>query len=324
MTKIGIPQSLFYYYYFPLWSTFFKEIGYEVVVSNTTNKNIATKGVQLTVDEVCFPVKIYFGHVANLISKADYIFCPRIVSIEPKAYICPKFMGLPDMIKAAFEEKVKLLTPTICLQKNQEQDHKTIFVKMANGLGIHHKIADKAWLNATTVQTDYENLLKKKLTPVDALKIISGNKEVEEVYIENAPTLAILGHGYNLYDEYLSMNIIKKLRGNEFNVISPEMVENNLIDKYSSRLRKKIFWTLGKRIMGSLYDFIENNRVEGIIYIASFGCGPDSIIGHLAENLIRKSDIPFMLITVDEHTGEAGINTRLEAFLDMLKRREAV
>ena len=324
MTKIGIPRSLFYYYYFPLWSTYFKEIGYEVIVSNTTNKNIATKGVQLTVDEVCFPVKVYFGHVENLISKADYIFCPRIVSIEPKAYICPKFMGLPDMIKASFENKVNILSPTICLQKNVEQDHKSAFIKVAKDLKIHGKTADNAWDSAKKAQMSYEKLLQEKLTPIDALKVYTGNQVVEEVYKKHTPTLAILGHGYNLYDEYLSMNIINKLRGNGFNVISPDMVENALIDKYSGRLRKKIFWTLGKRIMGSLYDFIENKKVEGIVYIASFGCGPDSLIGHLAEGYIRKNHIPFMLITVDEHTGEAGINTRLEAFIDMLKRREAV
>ncbi len=323
MTTIGIPQSLFYYYYYPLWSTYFKEIGYEIVVSYNTNKNIATKGVQLTVDEVCFPVKIYFGHVENLISKAEYIFCPRIVSIEPKAYICPKFMGLPDMIRASFGEKANFLTPTICLQKNLEQDHKTVFIDMGKELGVHYKKANKAWVRAKKAQTDYENILKKKLTPVDALKG-TDNQKIVEVYKEHAPTIAILGHGYNIYDEYLSMDMIKKLRCNGFNVITPDMVENDLIDKYSTRLRKKIFWTLGKKIMGSLYEFIENNKVDGIIYIASFGCGPDSLIGHLAEGFIRKNDVPFMLITVDEHTGEAGINTRLEAFLDMLKRREAI
>jgi len=324
MIKIGIPQSLFYYYYYPLWSTYFKEIGCQVVVSNSTNKNIATRGVQLTVDESCFPVKVYFGHVEDLLSKVDYIFCPRIVSIEPKEYICPKFMGLPDIVKAAFGHKVKWLTPTIALKKYCQQEHKTVFTDMAKELDIDTKIADYAWERAIKAQSYYEKLILKELTPNDALEVFLGKKTEEELQNKDAPNIALLGHGYNLYDQYLNMNLIKKLRANGFNILTPDMVDKEVISYHNSKLRKRIFWTLGKKIIGSLYDFSEKNRVQGIIYVASFGCGPDSMIGHLAESYIRKNNIPFMHLTLDEHTGEAGVNTRLEAFLDMLKRREAV
>jgi len=324
MTRIGIPQSLFYYYYYPLWSTYFKEIGCQVVVSNNTNKNIATRGVQLTVDESCFPVKVYFGHVEDLLSKVDYIFCPRIVSIEPKEYICPKFMGLPDMIKAVFGHRVKWLTPIIALKKDCQQEHKTVFTDMAKELDVDTKLADYAWEKAIAAQLSYEKLLLKELNPNDALEVFSGNKTEEELQKTDAPNIALLGHGYNLYDQHLNMNLIKKLRDNGFNVLTPDMVKKDIINHHNSRLRKRIFWTLGKKIIGSLYDFSEKSRIEGIIYVASFGCGPDSMIGHLAENYIRKNNIPFMQLTLDEHTGEAGVNTRLEAFLDMLNRREAV
>ncbi|MBS3969416.1 MAG: hypothetical protein KGZ94_04770 [Clostridia bacterium] len=322
--RIGIPQSLFYYYYYPLWSTYFKETGCHVVVSNNTNKNIATRGVQLTVDEACFPVKIYFGHTENLLSRVDYIFCPRIVSIEPKEYICPKFMGLPDMVKAAFNHKVKWLTPTIALKKNCQQEHKTAFIAMARELKIDSKLAHHAWDKAVKAQLNYEKFLLKELTPNDALEVFSGSKTEKKLSNRDAPSIAVLGHGYNLYDPHLNMNLIKKLRDHGFNILTPEMVDKEIINQQSSKLRKRIFWTLGKKIIGSLYDFSENNRIQGIIYVASFGCGPDSLIGHLAEGYIRKNNIPFMLLTLDEHTGEAGVNTRLEAFLDMLRRREAV
>ena len=324
MTKIGIPQSLFYYYYYPLWSTFFKEIGCQVVVSNNTNKNIATRGVQLTVDESCFPIKVYFGHVEDLLSKVDYVFCPRIVSVEPKEYICPKFMGLPDIIKVAFNHKIKWLTPIIALKKNCQQEHKAAFTGMAKELDIDTKLADYAWEKATTAQLDYEKLLLKELTPNDALEIFLGNQTEKNFQKKDVPNILLLGHGYNLYDQHLNMNLIKKLRANGFNVLTPDMVDKEIINHHNNKRSKKIFWTLGKKIIGSLYDFSEKDRVQGIIYVTSFGCGPDSMIGHLAESYIRKNNIPFMNLTLDEHTGEAGINTRLEAFLDMLKRREAV
>lgn len=101
MVKVGIPRGLFYYYFFPLWCDFFHNLGAEVVLSQPTNKKILNRGVSLAVDEACLPVKLFYGHVVDLADKVDYLFLPRLVSTAQKEYICPKFMGLPDMIKAA-------------------------------------------------------------------------------------------------------------------------------------------------------------------------------------------------------------------------------
>lgn len=65
-----------------------------------------------------------------------------------------------------------------------------------------------------------------------------------------------------------------------------------------------------------------DETIDGIIYLACFGCGPDSLVGQIIQRRVRKT--PFMLVTVDEHTGEAGLVTRLEAFCDMIWRRKQV
>jgi len=74
-------------------------LGLEVVLSSPTNKEILKQGLEFCVDDACLPIKIFHGHVADLIGKVDMIYIPRIISIEPKEYICPKFLGLPDMIR---------------------------------------------------------------------------------------------------------------------------------------------------------------------------------------------------------------------------------
>ncbi|MEW6621627.1 MAG: acyl-CoA dehydratase activase-related protein [Bacillota bacterium] len=321
MTKVGIPKSLFYYYYYPLWSTFFKELCCEVITSPNTNKNIVNNGIKATVDEVCFPVKTYFGHVHNLLNKVDYIFCPRIVSIELKAFICPKFMGLPDMVATGFhKEDIKILAPIIKIDK-KNNTQKRALINLALSMGYTSKQADKSWESADKTQKYYEVLINSGVLPTDAFQSFESGLKEEEV---KSQRIAVLGHGYNLYDDYLSMNIIHKVNSHGYGVITPEMISNESIEDCCKTLRKKIFWTLGKRIIGSTLHLIQTGKIKGVIYIASFGCGPDSLIGHLTESAIRKSKIPFMLLTVDEHTGEAGINTRLEAFLDMLQRRDAV
>ncbi|HWJ02597.1 MAG TPA: hypothetical protein VNU93_02885, partial [Verrucomicrobiae bacterium] len=58
--------------------------------------------------------------------------------------------------------------------------------------------------------------------------------------------------------------------------------------------------------------------------LSCFGCGPDSMVGDMVERACRRNSKPFMMLTLDEHTGEAGVITRLEAYIDMLKRRQKV
>jgi predicted nucleotide-binding protein (sugar kinase/HSP70/actin superfamily) len=68
---------------------------------------------------------------------------------------------------------------------------------------------------------------------------------------------------------------------------------------------------------------IDRQDIDGVIYIMAFGCGIDSFICDLVERKIRRSSrLPFTILTIDEHTGEAGIDTRLEAFIDMIRWRK--
>ncbi|NLY17653.1 MAG: hypothetical protein GX045_01570 [Clostridiaceae bacterium] len=91
---------MLYYYYFPLWKTLFEELGAQVVVSDISTREIIDEGVKEAVPEICVPIKIYIGHILNLLSKdVDYVFVPRFTSIRKGEFFCPKFMGLPDMIK---------------------------------------------------------------------------------------------------------------------------------------------------------------------------------------------------------------------------------
>ena len=63
--------------------------------SPKTNKAILDAGLRSALDETCLPVKLFFGHVLELAGSVDQIV-PLLIGVEPGAYICPKFMGLPD------------------------------------------------------------------------------------------------------------------------------------------------------------------------------------------------------------------------------------
>jgi predicted nucleotide-binding protein (sugar kinase/HSP70/actin superfamily) len=133
--KIGVPKGLFFYYYSPLWETFFQELGLDIVFSPQTTQAIVEHGVGLAVDEACLPIKAFYGHVDYLKDKVDYIFIPRFVSIAKKEYICPKFMGLPDMIRQKITDLPTIIEPVIDCSKSKIQMEKE-YLRIGKNLSL--------------------------------------------------------------------------------------------------------------------------------------------------------------------------------------------
>ncbi|SCG82669.1 hypothetical protein DW1_1096 [Proteiniborus sp. DW1] len=318
--KIGVPRSLFYYDYFPLWKEFFSELGAEVVVSSKTNKSILNHGVSNCVDEACLPVKIYHGHVIELKDKVDYIFMPKIISVYKKEYGCPKYLGLPEMVQNSISNLPNCIDVNVNLIKSNTGLMDAV---IETGKYVTSDVTriKKAYKVATRHYENYKRLINKGIIPIEAIKSYNNATKAKRPISNNGPIFMLVGHPYNLYDEYMNMNIINKLWSYGIRVITSEMVDAVKVDYYSAKIPKRMFWTYGKRIIGSSFCMINEKKMDGIIYVSSFGCGVDSILIDLVQRAARKEGIPFTLLTIDEHTGEAGINTRIEAFIDMINRR---
>jgi predicted nucleotide-binding protein (sugar kinase/HSP70/actin superfamily) len=325
--KIGIPRALFYYYYFPLWEKFFKELEQEVILSNPTNKVTIKMGVEAAVDDACLPVKVFHGHVMDLAEKVDAIFIPRIVSIEPGRYICPKFLGLPEMIKFNLNDLPPIIDIKLDLY-NKKASILEHFFKIGKFLNKSRAEVLKAYFVAIKNFAFYKNyirLYRKIPTEVFNNEILNyDDNNFKTITNQSKPCFKVLllGHPYNLYDDYISMNLIKKLKLYNVKIITYEMLSEKKIFQGAKKLSKEMFWTLGRNILGSAFYFLDNEKVDGIISVASFGCGPDSLVGELLERRVEKEyKLPFLYLNLDEHSGEAGFNTRLEAFFDILEGR---
>ena len=116
------------------------------------------------------------------------------------------------------------------------------------------------------------------------------------------------------------MDIISKLEKLCVNVVTPQMVEACKAKASLNILGKRLFWSYCERLAGAALALMQPPAVDGMIFITSFSCGPDSLMGEVLKQQAEKNNMPFMLLTVDEHTAEAGFVTRLEAFADMLAR----
>jgi predicted nucleotide-binding protein (sugar kinase/HSP70/actin superfamily) len=234
LKKIGIPRSLLFYTYYPLWRTFFEQLGLEVVVSPPTCKTILDEGVREAVDETCLPVKVFYGHVLELCDKVDYLFIPRIVSIERNAFICPKFMGLPDMIKVSLPGIPEVIDTCIDLSKGNSR-HFGAFREI--GLMFTRNIPKilHAYHQANRKLQKYQSLMLKGQLPYQAMSILEGKQNCIQS-VNALRTIAVLGHPYNVYDEHVNMNIIDKLVSMSVRPLTLEMISHPRDCQYQAPL----------------------------------------------------------------------------------------
>jgi predicted nucleotide-binding protein (sugar kinase/HSP70/actin superfamily) len=316
--KVGIPKGLFYHYYYPLWKTFFQDLGAQVITSSPTNRLTVVMGIESAVDEACFPIKVYYGHVRELCQQElDYIFIPRMVSVEPKSYICPKFMGLPDMIKANIRDLPPVIGITVDVSENDRILQRDI-IRVGKIFTNNKNHIKQAYEHGKYELRKCRKLCGENYNISEAIQLWEGQQL--DIPSQCDLNIGVLGHGYSLYDQTISMNLINRLRKMGCRVHVVENLDQVRIEKKAAEIPKRIFWTLGRKLVGSALYMEGQTEIDGIIYLACFGCGPDSMIGDVIGRKINNK--PFMMITIDEHTGEAGMVTRLEAFCDMLRRKK--
>jgi len=321
MIKVGIPRALLYYQYYPMWKTFFEELGAEVVVSPPTTRATLSSGASRVVADTCLPVKIFLGHVLSLVERCDYIFTPAIRSVKRKAYNCSKFLGLPDMTKAVIPESPPILDIEIDINKGKCYLYQAIYK-----LGRHFAWSPFKVRQASTAawhaHLKYQKLMSSQgLTPPQAIARLTGEVKPKASPSMQA-TIALIGHPYIVYDEHMNHRLIHRLEQAQYKVLTPEMLTTEELESATTRLVGKAHWTYEDEVVGAGGHYLEN-RVDGVIGLMTFGCGPDSLMMDMVRREATKlRSIPFMSLALDEHTAEGGIVTRLEAFLDMINRKK--
>lgn len=296
--KVGLPKALLYHKYDVLWKTFFKELGVQVVVSPKTNKEILENGKKLSMDEACLSLKIYLGHINYLKDKVDYILVPRIVSLEKNMKLCTNFSALYDIVRNTFN--VKLLNYNIDVDKKiYEEDS---FIEMGKLLGFSKSEITEAYEKA-----------KKEEYKQNKIKYI-----LEKIKLESEKTKVLLvSHSYNLNDNLVG-DIIKEIL-NDLNVevIFGDVVNIDGDKELYKNISPRLYWTYNQELLSTIMEF--KNDVDGIILITTFPCGPDSLVNEMC---MRKINTPIINILIDELTSKEGMQTRIESFIDILKKEE--
>jgi predicted CoA-substrate-specific enzyme activase len=306
---MGIPRVLMFFEQFPLWATFFAELGVKVVLSDKTNSRLIHKGLQEVLAETCYPVKIAYGHVANLVEKGvERIFLPAVIDLEKenddvtRSYNCPLIQGIPFMLRPAFEDKARIISPTIFMAR-EKGNLKAEMAKIGRGLGKGVREIGLAIGAALKAQDEFERVRRER------------GREILKTLDKNNEAVVVIGKPYNVHDLGLNLNIAKKLRRLGVLAIPSDLLpldEVKLPPHYANLVWKNEQNLLRAAIMA------KNNPSLNPIMITNYGCGPDAFFWKYLEETMEED--PYLLLEVDEHSGDAGMTTRVEAFLDTLGR----
>ncbi len=309
--EIGLPRMLFNFERLPFFATLLQELGFRVVLSEPTNKRLVNAGCEVIAAETCFPVKVAHGHVLDLLKKGvKRLFVPYIIDLPAdhpqleKGKICPYVQSIPSALQASFDFSsygAELLAPVFHFGTGGRvlEDEKKELAKM---LGVSRRELKRAWEAAEAAQRDFEAWLKKR-----GEEVLSSLKEGEMA-------LVIVGRPYNSCDPGANLAIHNKIRSLGVLGIPVDMLPLAQVKDLDGL--EGMYWRYGQRFLLAAH-FIREHPSLYPIFLTNFSCGPDSFIVHFFEELLGGK--PYLELEIDEHSADAGVVTRIEAFLDSVR-----
>lgn len=326
MLRIGIPRALNFFHHYPLWRTFLQEIGADVVVSPATNRDMVTAGGQVVADVTCLPIKVHAGHVIWLRDQGqvDFILAPAIRSVEKNAFHCAKFQALPDLTKATVPDCPPLLDIEIDVHRRKIFPADA-FKRLGRRFTWNPLRIQDAWNKACEIDTAYHALtVNEKLTYPEALAQLYPGEWPAPKPAPSQPadlTIALLGHPYCLYDDYINHDVVARLRALGVRLVTSEMVTAEEARVGVERTTGQKLWFFEDWMSGAGGHYLGAPNVDGVIAVLAFTCGPDSVMVDTLTRTAQKMRRSCMSLVLDEHGSAAGMVTRLEAFADMLVRQ---
>lgn len=302
--KIGVNRSLMTHNLFPLFYNFFTALGFEVILPDTCSQ----EGMERKGAAFCFPVEQAHGFLEQLLTiDCDYYFLPHIRSMPVENSIanrvtCPFVQGEPYYLRASFKalSGKQVLSPVLNFAQGYAPE-RTVFVRLGKQLGINGNLAGQAFDLAHQAQTDFHSACREL-----GSKVLADLAEHPEQI-----GIVLFGRPYNAFTRYGNMGISNKFASRGYVVIPCDFLPFE-----QEAPVEKMYWAMGQLIMKSA-QFVQTHPQLFGTYITNFSCGPDSFIITYFRDLMGKK--PSLTLELDSHTADAGLDTRIEAFLDVVK-----
>lgn len=304
---IGLPRASTFQEFLPFWISFFRFLRYRVKVSPETSQEIIEAGIRLQPAETCLPVKAALGHLNHLQEdpEVDMVFLPSLLDDHrlngESFYFCPYTEHLPSMLPDSLRQK--LLTAPLYL-KPEEDTLKENFQTLSRLLNEPENKVRAAWQIAWKSQLAFQQKLRAK-----------GGELLSQADDKNV--LVISGRPYLLYDNHLNLNLWFHLEKMGITVVPFDYLplENLNLAELPLDTGDVPPWRYPRQLLLALLWSLRRNRAFPV-FLTNYGCGVDGFtIKHL-KNLVASR--PHLILEFDEHRGEAGLITRLEALIDQI------
>jgi predicted nucleotide-binding protein (sugar kinase/HSP70/actin superfamily) len=294
--RVGIPRALTNHSLYPLYSTFFRQLGLEVVLSD-----IDPAGWSRANSGFCFPVQIAHGAILDLVKGGtDTIFLPHVNRMpNPQAgvdsYLCPITQASPYFISKAFPS-VTFLSPVLNFAHGYKACEELVELAIRQ-LDFPRPLAKRAYREAVKVQIKVERSMQTL-----------GRKALTEALEDRKPTVILVGRSYNAYPAEASQSVARKLCSLGIRVIPGDCLP--------CQRTGPTCWHYPNIILNAV-ELVGRHPNLYLLYVSNFSCTIDAFTHSLLSSELGSK--PYLFLEIDAHTADAGIQTRLEAFLDVIE-----
>ena len=305
--RVAIPRALLVYDYAPLLLGFLSALGARAVLSSPTDKQIMEQAVELSYTDSCFPLKLLHGHAATL-SDADFILYPSLLRLgakdgdENQRYACPLIQASPFIVRAALDLETRLLAPAIDLSRGPEPVVRSL-ADAAAQMGYGRREGRQAAQAGLAAQERFA-------TDLAAL----GARSLAEVHSRDRLGVVLFARSYMSQDAGANLGIAEQLA--QLGVVPVPLDFLPLSTVNPKQYSDRPYWHYEGKLIAAAALTAADPHLYGLA-LTNFGCGPNSFILRLAEDIMGSK--PLGQLEIDEHAAEAGIVTRLEAFVDTIR-----
>ena len=312
---VGVPYALVIHKFFPMANAFFRNLGFNVLLSPPTNEEIIRLAQQTAQAETCYPVKLLHGHMAWLAEQGvDYIFMPSVHTMKHESshvehnYGCVYMQTAPRLAANALDLErrgITLLSPVFDLDFGQEA-MASAMLGVGKQLGIPKPRCLPALLSGAKAVRRHTAAVEKQ-----GRELLASLRPDDKV-------LVLITRNYGLSDPVLNMGIPRLLLERGHKVITLSHLPAHDLDL--SEDYPNLYWPFGQHILSGA-KLVAHHPNLYAVYLTNHGCGPDTMLSYLFRK--EMGDKPYLQIEVDEHFSPVGVITRIEAFLQSLEGRPA-
>ncbi|MDO5695584.1 MAG: acyl-CoA dehydratase activase-related protein [Eubacteriales bacterium] len=314
---IGIPRVLNMYEDYPLWHTFLTELGYRVVLSSRSSKEIYEKGMETIHSEsMCYPAKIVNGHIADLIERGiEKIFYPGIPYTVKEYegaddhYNCPIVTSYPEAIAknvdAVTNEEVTFYYPFLPID-HVKRLKRRLMEEMGEAEGWTYAEVSKAVDKAYEVWDAFKQDIRDE-----------GERALAYMKEHGKNGIVLAGRPYHV-DPEINHGIPELINLYDFVVLSEESVAH--LSENPDRLRVVNQWTYHSRLYRAA-DFVSERDDLDIIQLNSFGCGLDAVTTDQVQEIMEAFGKIYTVIKIDEISNLGAVRIRLRSLIAALDER---